>query len=384
MANRKQWLGLILSASLTACAVPEQNTAAIAATSRYTIAAQDIWQKLTIIPYKGKQDDIHFVDAQTGWYGNGEGKIYKTTDGGASWAEQLSKKGTFVRALGFVDAQRGFMGNVGTDYYPGVTDIHPLYETRDGGQSWNVIEASRISGPIVKGICAIDVLKKQSIYQGVLQDRVIVHAAGRVGGPAFLMRSLDGGETWKSIDLSQQAGAILDIKFFDENTGLIFAATDADAEKSNGLILMTRDGGQTFKPVYRSTRPFELTWKGHFPSRNVGYATLQSYHPDKTISKRYVLKTTDGGLNWQELELTNDHAVREFGIGFIDDNTGWVGSSTTGFQTTDGGKNWTRVEMGKYVNKIRVINSTQGVVAYAIGPEIHKLSIKPKNSVTSR
>jgi photosystem II stability/assembly factor-like uncharacterized protein len=366
----KQWFVLALAASLAACASAPSSTET--ATPRYSLTAQDSWQKLNTVTYKGKQDDIHFVDALTGWYGNGGGKIYKTTDGGASWNEQLSKPGTFVRALGFVDAQRGFMGNVGTDYYPGVTDTNPLYETRDGGTTWNVIDAARMSGPVVKGICAIDVLKKKSIYQGVLQDRVIVHAAGRVGGPAFLMRSLDGGDTWKSLDLGKQAGAILDVKFFDENTGLIFAATDADAEKSNGLILMTRDGGQSFKEVYRSRRPFELTWKASFPSRNIGYATLQSYNPDKAISKRYVLKTTDGGSSWSELELADDHAVREFGVGFIDDKIGWVGSSTTGFQTTDGGKTWVRVEMGRAVNKIRLLPTAEGFVAYAIGVEVYK------------
>ncbi len=364
------------AAALAACTTTTDKTDKTTSAPRYSLTALDTWQKLNTVAYKGKQDDIHFVDALTGWYGNGGGKIYKTTDGGASWNEQLSKPGTFVRALGFADAQRGFMGNVGTDYYPGVTDTNPLYETKDGGQSWSVIDAARISGPVVKGICAIDVLKKKSIYQGLLQDRVIVHAAGRVGGPAFLMRSLDGGETWKSIDLTKQAGAILDVKFFDENTGLIFTATDADTEKSNGLILLTRDGGLTFKEVYRSTRPFELTWKGSFPTRNIGYATLQSYNPDKAVSKRYVLKTTDGGLSWKELELADDHAVREFGVGFVDENTGWVGSTTTGFQTTDGGKTWARVEMGKAVNKIRVLPTAEGAVAYAIGVEVHKISVK--------
>jgi hypothetical protein len=55
---------------------------------------------------------------------------------------------------------------------------------------------------------------------------------------------------------------------------------------------------------------------------------------------------------------------------------GRVGSSTTGFQTTDGDKTWARVEMGKYVNKIRVLPTLEGAVAYAIGVEVHKLSIK--------
>jgi photosystem II stability/assembly factor-like uncharacterized protein len=343
---------------------------------RYTIGAQDTWQKLNTVPYRGKQDDIVFADAQTGWYGNGAGKIYKTADGGTTWAEQLNQSGTFVRALGAVDALHGLMGNVGTDYYPGVTDTIPLYETRDGGASWKAVDATRIQGPTVKGLCAIDVLKKKAIYQGTLQDRTIVHAAGRVGGPAFLMRSMDGGQTWNSMDLNAQAGAILDVKFFDENTGLLFAATNSDVEKSNGLILLTRDGGKTWKNVYQSTRPFELTWKASFPTREVGYATLQSYNPDKTVAQRYVLKTTNGGQSWQELPLVQDYDVREFGIGFIDANNGWVGTSTSGFQTTDGGATWKRVEMGRAVNKIRLLPTADGFVGYAIGVDVYKFTGK--------
>ena len=344
-----------------------------AAQARYIVSADTKWQKLATEPYRGKQDDIHFIDANTGWYGNGLGKIFHTTDGGANWVEQFSRPGTFVRALGFVDVSRGFMGNVGTDYYPGATDTNPLYETRDGGVTWNAVPAARMTGPQVKGLCAIDILKKQSIYQGMLQDRVIVHAGGRVGGPALLMRSLDGGETWRTLDLGKYAAAILDVKFFDENTGLVFAGSDTDVEKSNARIILTKDGGQSWTTVYQSMRPFELTWKASFPTRDVGYVTIQNYNPDKTVSKRFVVKTTDGGLTWKEIDLVDDHAVREFGVGFIDANTGWVGTSTSGFQTTDGGKNWTRVEMGRAVNKIRLLPAADGFVAYAIGVDVHKL-----------
>jgi photosystem II stability/assembly factor-like uncharacterized protein len=344
-------------------------------TIKYTVNADTKWQKLNTVPYRGKQDDIHFIDANTGWYGNGAGKLYRTTDGGATWLEQLSKPGTFVRTVGFIDKNRGFMGNVGTDYYPGVTDTNPLYETRDGGATWNVVDGDRIKGPPVKGLCAIDVLKKKSIYQGVLQDRVIVHAAGRVGGPGFLMRSLDGGDNWRVIDMNRQLGPILDVKFFDENIGFVFAGTDADTQKSNALILMTRDGGTTWKKVYQSTRPFEITWKASFPSRNVGYVTIQNYNPDKAVSKRVVAKTTDGGETWQEIDLVDDFAVRQFGVAFIDDNIGWVGTTTSGFQTTDGGKSWAKVEMGRAVNKIRLLPTADGFVGYAIGVDVYKFSV---------
>lgn len=345
-----------------------------AASIRYAIDANTTWQKLNTVPYRGKQDDISFVDANTGWYGNGAGKLYRTLDGGTTWQEQLSQPGTFVRTIGMVDTKRGFMGNVGTDYYPGVTDTNPLYETRDGGATWTVVPASRISGPVVKGLCAIDVLKKQSIFQGVLQDCTIIHAAGRVGGPGFVMRSLDGGESWRVLDLNHLVGPILDVKFFDENIGYVFAGTSADVEKSNALILQTRDGGVTWKKVYQSTRPFEITWKASFPSRDVGYVTIQNYNPDKTVSKRFVARTTDGGNNWQEIDLVDDFAVREFGIAFADNQTGWAGTTTSGFQTTDGGATWSRVNMGRAVNKIRLLPTPEGLVGYAIGVDVYKLN----------
>ena len=166
----------------------------------------------------------------------------------------------------------------------------------------------------------------------------MIHAAGRVGGPAMLMRSLDNGKTWKNQDLSRLAGMILDIQFFDESTGFIFAASSADTSKANALILMTTDGGTTWNTRYQSTRPFELTWKASLPSRKVGYATIQNYHPDKTKSQRHLAKTIDGGLSWQEVSLMDDHRVRQFGVGFINENIGWVGAIAGGYKTLDGGK----------------------------------------------
>ena len=98
--------------------------------------AAPAWVKLPTEPYRGKQDDVVFVDALTGWYGNGAGKLFRTTDGGQTWVKQLDRPGTFVRALGFVDAELGFLGNIGPDYFPNVSDATPLYRTRDGGGSW--------------------------------------------------------------------------------------------------------------------------------------------------------------------------------------------------------------------------------------------------------
>lgn len=341
---------------------------------RATLPADAVWRKLDTVPYQGKQDDIHFIDPARGWYVNGAGKIYATEDGGKTWQEQLSQPGTFFRTVGFLDEHRGFAGNIGIDYFPGVTDTRPLYATRDGGKTWSVVES--LTGEQVKGLCAIDVLHSPFVNAGSLDRRTIVHAGGRVGGPATLLRSLDGGETWKIIDMTPHTAMILDVKFFDAMNGIVFGASDSDVQKSHARILRTQDGGVTWKTVYQSTRPYELTWKGSFPTDRIGYATIQSYDPDPANSRRYVVKTTDGGRSWKELPLVDDARVRQFGIGFHDARIGWVGTSTGGFQTVDGGRTWTPVDLGRAVNKIRVLPTDDGFVAYAIGVDVYKLEVR--------
>lgn len=344
MLNRRQF-GLSLLAGLGA--------GPLLAQAQAPPTAQRGWRQLPTEPYPGKQDDIAFVTPDLGWYGNGAGKLYRTANGGESWEKIWEQPGTFIRALGFVDARHGFLGNVGTEAYPNVTDPRPLYRTNDGGRGWTPVQAEGIGA--VRGICGID----------VLAGGRIVHAAGRVGGPAGMLRSRDGGEHWELVDLGGAAGMILDVKFLSPRTGFLCAATASDMAEANALILRTRDGGRSWTPVYRSARRFENCWKIHFPSRRVGYATVQNYEPG--TSRRLVVKTEDGGATWRELPLVDDARVREFGIGFLDERTGWVGTSTGGFETRDGGASWAPVEMGRAVNKVRIVRRGGRTRAFAIG-----------------
>lgn len=320
------------------------------------------WVKLPTEVFRGKQDDIAFVDPDTGWYGNGTGKLFATTDGGASWRKVWDRPGTFIRALGFIDARRGFLGNVGVGSYPGVTDKQPLYATRDGGASWEPVTARGIES--VAGICGIDVLR----------GRVpVVHAAGRVGGPAAVLRSVDGGARWSVQDLAKTAGMILDIRFRDAMTGFIAAASDSDTEKANALILATSDGGQSWTPVYRGARPFENVWKMSWPSARVGYATVQSYDPAN--SARAVVKTVDGGRSWAEVPIAPAAGLQQFGIGFADVRRGWVGTRTGGFETRDGGASWVPAGFGPAVNKLRIVRRGGVARVFAIGSEVHRLDL---------
>lgn len=335
-----------------------------------TSFAQYTWSKLNSAPYNGaKQDDIFFINKDTGWSVNGSGYIYRTNDGGTTWSTQLHKPGTFFRCVGFVTDSLGFAGNIGTNYFPGVTDTVSLYRTSDGGNTWQPI--TNYTGPRVKGLCAISIAKTPYINRGNLDHEVTIYAAGRVGSPAFLMKSTDKGQTWTSKDLSAYCAMITDVHFFNKDTGFVFGGTSGDISSSSAKILYTTNGGETFSAVYTSTRTYEMIWKASFPSRKTGYATVLSY--DNGNPNRYVAKTTDGGLTWTEVPLTNS-GRKEFGVGFITDSIGWVGTDATGYETTDGGTTWTNTTLGSFANKIRLVKTANGFVAYAIGLNVYKLS----------
>jgi photosystem II stability/assembly factor-like uncharacterized protein/dienelactone hydrolase len=328
------------------------------------------WKKLNTERYPGKQDDITFINEKEGWYVNGYGSIYNTKNGGETWEKQLEKKGTFFRTIAFVDNLVGFAGTVGTDYFPNVTDSIPLYGTRDGGKTWKPVD---YKGPYVKGLCAIDIVKEQYINHGKIDYKIHIYAVGRVGSPANMMVSHDGGETWTSNSMNNDCKMLFDIKMFDKNNGFVCAASDEDMEKSNALILKTSDGGKSWKKVYQSNRPFEGTWKASFPTKQVGYVTIQSYNPDPNVKQQRIAKTTDGGESWNEINLVEDAGAREFGIGFIDENHGFVGTMNTGYETKDGGKTWSKVNLGMACNKIRIYKDANGkTYGYAIGVDVLK------------
>ncbi|MCH4892189.1 hypothetical protein GO308_03565 [Sphingomonas sp. SFZ2018-12] len=370
MAMRLVSIGLLcLATPLALSAAPDPMPA----------APLSAWETLPTESFPGKRDDISFVDATHGWYGTGKGDLYRTTDGGKSWTKVASKPGTFIRALGFVDRTTGFIGNIGTDYYPGVTDTTPLYRTDDGGATWTPVD---LGGRTIAGVCAIDVLKTQRIYQGKLEPRVVIHAAGRVGGPTGILRSTDGGKSWSVIDMAEHAGMILDIKFFDERTGLVFASTGTDPKTTEGLILRTTDGGKSWTRVYTSGRGAELIWKASFPTATTGYATVQSYDPAR--AQQLIVKTSDGGKSWTELPMVENAAARQFGIGFVDADHGFVGTMAGGFETRDGGRTFAPAPVARAANKFRVVQDGKRAHVFAIGTEVQRLTVDSAPQVTAR
>jgi photosystem II stability/assembly factor-like uncharacterized protein len=69
--------------------------------------------------------------------------------------------------------------------------------------------------------------------------------------------------------------------------------------------------------VYESTHTGVWCWKISFPTRQIGYVSTQGAQ-----NNGVVLKTTNGGLSWQEIVV--GQGLGFSGIGFVSSSFGWV------------------------------------------------------------
>ena len=307
----------------------------------------------------GRNDDLCFITPDLGWVINNQGRLYKTEDRGASWQLQFKKDGSFFRTVVFADSLTGWLGTIGLNeknLYS--NDSTVLYETKDGGQNWVGVE---ITGEYPKGLCGL---------QKVSDDMIV--GCGRVRGPAYFVKTMDKGKTWKSINLEDKAGALIVPHFFDEKKGIMIGGTTRDKKNSKALILSTKDGGETWKKLFVSSQKGEYCWKVVFPTKKIGYVSIQRNVSD---GKFHFLKTVDGGKSWKEMTYAKRHYFTQ-GIGFINKKIGWIGGSSSygTYETLDGGKTWNSVpEFGKGLNKFQFFGDTLG---FAAGKKIYKIELK--------
>lgn len=320
-----------------------------------SIIPQASWKTLPNAPTANRHDDIYFINEKVGWTANGRGQIWRTADGGTAWTKQFDNPTIYFRSIGFADSLHGWAGNLGTDEFGGQTDTNIIYATTDGGTTWKA--QTNFLGIKPRGVCGISVVNDSVVY-----------AVGRVRGPSFFLFTKNGGKTWATVDMSFYIAGMVDVKFFSEDSGFVCGMSDVNHANSSGRILFTSDGGFTWETKYTSSRAGEWAWKISFPSRNVGYVSLQR----NTGAPVNFLKTTDGGITWQE-KLLSTTAYYVQGIGFATDSLGWVGGSSTlaPKETTDGGETWHTLNFGSRVNRIRKVHDS---LLFASGTTLYKYS----------
>ncbi len=327
---------------------------------------QSLFSQTTWIPtgsiQTNRYDDIYFVSPDTGWAVgsvSGTGRIYHTTNGGTTWQTQQTIN-AYIRSIEFADKNIGYAGGLGQ------SGSRIFYKTTNGGATWTDI-SSVITGSN-SGICGICCVNTS-----------ITYAVGVWASPAYVIKSVDGGNTWTYINMSAYATNLIDVQFTDANNGYVTGESNINAE--GAVILKTTDGGSTWTKVFTSNGPGERLWKIQNLDGQNWFACIESavvLYTD-TVNNMFV-KSTDGGNSWTAKPAPRSNYLQ--GIGFMDTQRGWIGSTEL-FETGDGGNSWTKLSNypgNNAFNRFQKINAT---TAYFSSNFVYKLgsSVSVKSTV---
>lgn len=301
--------------------------------------AQGTWEQLSIPDSPSRYDDVFFLNENLGWAADGWGNaVYKTSDGGLTWSQQLDTGSEYLRNIEFLNEDIGFLGTLTPNFY----------KTLDGGETWETINI-----PNIQAICGLDTVGESTIY-----------GCGAYFEPAYVIKSTDSGESWEFINMSQYATALVEVLFVDEQTGFV-----SGGNNQGGNILKTTDGGKTWTEIYNSGIPGELVWKMQrlFSNTEVMFGSVESFDP----LPGKLIKSTDGGQSWVSRDVPDPFIQ---GVGFITENHGWMGGHNSGFlETFDAGETWHDTGFGGSLNRFQIFD---GNLAFCSGNSIYKYTDK--------
>lgn len=316
----------------------------------FVLLASDAISQWSILPVAGanRYDDIFFVSDSAGWAVASNGNILHTKDAGASWEIQTDING-YLRSIEFATPMLGFAGSLNGK----------LLRTTNGGASWTDI-APDIT-PTLPGICGLSAPTSEVIY-----------GCGIWSSPAYIIKSVDAGQSWTTTDMSALASALVDIYFISPDTGWV--SGKSPGQHGVGIILYTTDGGQTWSNQYTSDQGNEYIWKLQSPDGNHFYGSVAN--ESFTGSTRMAF-SADRGFTWSTRVIDeNFHYIQT--IGFLDSLRGWTGGDNTLLETNDGGLTWTKIELGSGYNRFLKINDS---TAYLTGGQLYKYNGSTMTSI---
>jgi photosystem II stability/assembly factor-like uncharacterized protein len=330
------------------------------------MATQFQWRKTNAPVASSRTDDIFFTDPKTGWAVNSNGQILKTSDGGDNWLEQIRLPNAYLRCVGFANSMRGWVGTLTRD--------QRLWSTEDGTHWMQVANVP----PDPSAICGLSVVSESIVYAS---------GTNYPNRPPAIVKTIDGGKTWSAIDMSQHASLLVDVHFEDELRGWVVGGKGPGNKPTRNevmaVVLYTEDGGKTWvnriANLTASLPKGEWGWKIFNLNDSIRFISLENF------KEGAILKTQDGGRTWTR-HVVNDqqHNANLEGIGFVDEQQGWVGGWGTpdfsgGFssKTQDGGNNWSNSDdVGRFLNRFRFFH-TPKLVGYASGDTVYKYDDTP-------
>jgi photosystem II stability/assembly factor-like uncharacterized protein len=261
-----------------------------------------------------------FVVAGVASVGYGQGKLTESAPFTLSWIEGKCVGCKIAAGLGRIQfVSRSEAWAVGCSYAPpgsqGAGDFIAIH-TKDAGRTWREVpqtgqHAGDADGP--PAFSFLDAVRGWIAWWNPADEPKMI-------------RTRDGGQHWQ--DVSQEF--LQKVRFFDDSRGYGTEVTK---------FHRTNDGGRT----WTETQIPHV----RFIDRMVFLTPELGWIAGTDGKDLFVLRTTNGGLDWEESRTTPPKELAEVrDLFFLDQNRGWLitwHSNDTGtylFSTVDGGRNW--------------------------------------------
>jgi photosystem II stability/assembly factor-like uncharacterized protein len=245
-----------------------------------------------------------------------------------------------------------------------------ILRSADGGTTWKALQRPN-NDNVSLDFRDIDAVSDNVAY---------VLSIGK-GTASRIFKTTNAGSSWTQQFANANPDAFFDaMAFWDESNGVAVS----DSVKGAFVIVTTRDGGRSWAPVGEGRLPPALANEGAF----AGSGTNVAVFGDKLVwfatgaaDKSRVLRSTDRGASWQiaDTPLKSGASVGAFSVAFRDALHGVVVGGD--YQKTaeavdnlaissDGGKTWTLV-------KEHGLSGFRSVVAHVPGSKSSFLAVGP-------
>ncbi|NOQ28225.1 MAG: hypothetical protein GQ564_22915 [Bacteroidales bacterium] len=147
---------------------------------------------------------------------------------------------------------------------------------------------------------------------------------------------------WERITSPTGYKSLTDIEFLNKDFGVICGA--------EGTVLKTENGGLEWQAV-------------NYGNNYVSYKVFVLNENEFYLGRNGLYKTNNGGYSYEELGELSNIASTIFEIIFFDTKNGLIYKSGRVRKTNDGGLNWEEVYEGGFCNKMKFVSNEIGYLA---------------------
>jgi len=237
-----------------------------------------------------------------------------------------------------------------------------VLKTSDGGNTWKNVSVPNSSDVDFRDIEVFD--KNNAIVMGI-------------SSPAKFYKTLNGGKTWELVYLNDHKDVFFDgMSFWNKMNGIAFS----DPVDGEHFLIKTKDGGRTWKKIPSNGIPKKLETEYGFAASGTGIPVIGN----KTVwlgmggIKSRVFKSIDSGLNWIAVETPLIHGGESTGIYSLTFKNKKIGVAVGGDYTNqkilntmvfteDGGRTWYLPE-NKVHEYRECVTHFKGDIFVAVGP----------------